>query len=108
MLASDEFQGRKPGTPGEDKTVAYLVEQISQTGLETRQWRKFRAAGAVGGDSRGGDATLTATGRSGARSLTYGKDMVIWTKRAATLGATAAQRAGFRGLRHRRPGIRVE
>jgi Zn-dependent M28 family amino/carboxypeptidase len=33
-LASDEFEGRGPGTPGEDKTVAYLIEQFRRIGLE--------------------------------------------------------------------------
>ena len=28
VLASDAFEGRGPGTPGEDKTVAYLIEQF--------------------------------------------------------------------------------
>jgi Zn-dependent M28 family amino/carboxypeptidase len=34
VLASDEFQGRAPGTPGEDKTIPYLVEQFKAAGLE--------------------------------------------------------------------------
>jgi Zn-dependent M28 family amino/carboxypeptidase len=33
-LASDEFEGRAPGTPGETKTIAYLVEQFKAAGLE--------------------------------------------------------------------------
>ena len=33
VLASDEFEGRGPGTPGEDKTVAYLVERFKSLGL---------------------------------------------------------------------------
>lgn len=33
-LASDEFEGRAPGTPGETRTVAYLVEQFKAAGLE--------------------------------------------------------------------------
>ncbi len=33
-LASDEFEGRAPGTAGETKTVAYLVEQFKAAGLE--------------------------------------------------------------------------
>lgn len=33
-LASDEFEGRAPGTPGETKTVAYLVEQFRALGLK--------------------------------------------------------------------------
>ena len=34
VLASDDFQGRAPGTPGEDKTIPYLVEQFKAAGLE--------------------------------------------------------------------------
>jgi hypothetical protein len=34
VLASEEFEGRAPGTPGEDKTVAYLVEQMQEIGLK--------------------------------------------------------------------------
>ncbi|WP_294392710.1 M28 family metallopeptidase [uncultured Sphingomonas sp.] len=33
-LASDAYQGRAPGTPGEDKTIAYLVRQVKALGLE--------------------------------------------------------------------------
>ena len=40
VLASDEFEGRAPASPGEEKTVAWLVEQ-------------FRAAGAQGGGPNG-------------------------------------------------------
>lgn len=34
VLASDEFEGRAPGTPGEEKTVAYLTAQFQELGLE--------------------------------------------------------------------------
>ena len=33
-LASDEFEGRSPGTPGETRTVNYLIEQFKAVGLE--------------------------------------------------------------------------
>jgi Zn-dependent M28 family amino/carboxypeptidase len=33
-LASDEFQGRSMGTAGEERTIAYLVEQFQAAGLE--------------------------------------------------------------------------
>ena len=33
VMASDEFEGRAPGTPGEDKTVAYLIAQMEKIGL---------------------------------------------------------------------------
>ncbi|MBB3891506.1 Zn-dependent M28 family amino/carboxypeptidase [Phenylobacterium haematophilum] len=34
VLASDEFQGRSPGTPGEAKTIDYLVKEFKALGLE--------------------------------------------------------------------------
>jgi len=34
VLASDDFQGRAPGTPGEAKTIPYLIEQFKAAGLE--------------------------------------------------------------------------
>jgi len=33
ILASDEFEGRAPGSPGEEKTVAYLVGEFKKLGL---------------------------------------------------------------------------
>ena len=32
-LSLDEFEGRSPGTPGEEKSVAYIAEQFQQAGL---------------------------------------------------------------------------
>ncbi len=34
VLASDEFVGRAPGSPGEEKTVAYLVAEFKKLGLQ--------------------------------------------------------------------------
>ncbi|PKP90672.1 MAG: peptidase M28 [Alphaproteobacteria bacterium HGW-Alphaproteobacteria-16] len=33
-LSSDEFEGRAPGTVGEEKTLAYLVDQFQKAGLQ--------------------------------------------------------------------------
>src|SRR5262245_64203188 len=33
-LASDAFEGRAPATPGEQKTVAYITEQMKAAGLQ--------------------------------------------------------------------------
>jgi Zn-dependent M28 family amino/carboxypeptidase len=82
MLASDEFLGRKPGTPGEDKTVGYLVERFRKLGLKPGNGASFVQQVPLVEIAAAADASLSATGRSGAQSLAYGKDMVIWTKRA--------------------------
>jgi hypothetical protein len=34
VLASDEFEGRAPGSPGEAKTIAYLQGEFQKLGLE--------------------------------------------------------------------------
>ena len=34
VLASDEYEGREPGTAGEDKTIAYISDQLESIGLE--------------------------------------------------------------------------
>ncbi len=34
VLSSDEFEGRAPGSPGEDKTVAYLIQEFKKLGLQ--------------------------------------------------------------------------
>src|SRR3954447_23282629 len=33
-LSSDAFEGRAPGTPGEEKTVAFLTEEFKKAGLK--------------------------------------------------------------------------
>jgi Zn-dependent M28 family amino/carboxypeptidase len=34
ILASDDFEGRAPGSPGEEKTVAYLISEFKKLGLQ--------------------------------------------------------------------------
>ncbi len=34
VLASDDFQGRAPSSPGEEKTLAYLQEELTKIGLQ--------------------------------------------------------------------------
>jgi Zn-dependent M28 family amino/carboxypeptidase len=82
VLASDEYEGRKPGTPGEEKTVAHLVEQFRKLGLKPGNGDSFLQQVPMVEILAGTDASLSITGPKGTQSLAYGKDMVIWTKRA--------------------------
>ena len=34
VLSSDEYQGRAPGTKGEDLSIAYIEDQFKKTGLK--------------------------------------------------------------------------
>jgi Zn-dependent M28 family amino/carboxypeptidase len=79
-LASDEFEGRKPGTAGERKTVDYLVAEFKKLGLKPGNRGAWTQEVPIVEITAGSDAELSL----GEASLAYGKDMVIWTKRVAT------------------------
>jgi len=83
VLASDDFLGRKPGTPGEDKTVSYLIEKFHKLGLKPGNGGSYVQQVPLVQITPSADATLSVTTSSGARNLVFGKDIVIWTKRAA-------------------------
>jgi Zn-dependent M28 family amino/carboxypeptidase len=81
-LSSAEFEGRQPGTAGEDKTVAYLTAQFKKIGLKPGNGDSFLQQVPVVELLAGPDAALTVAGRGAARALAYRRDMLIWTKRA--------------------------
>jgi Zn-dependent M28 family amino/carboxypeptidase len=83
VLASDEFEGRKPGTPGDEKTVSYLVDQFRKLGLKPGNGDSFLQQVPLVEILAGTDASLSASGRGAPFSLSYGKDMVIWSRRVA-------------------------
>ena len=87
-LASDEFEGRAPGTPGEEKTVAYLIEQFEKAGLKpgnNGSWvQKVPLVEITGSDH----APLAIEGKDGkSLSFAYGSDWV-----GATYRETRARR----------------
>ncbi len=59
VLASDDFQGRKPGTPGEDKTVSYLIENFRKLGLKPGNDKSYVQSVPLVQISASADATLT-------------------------------------------------
>ena len=76
-LASDAFEGRKPGTAGERKTVDYLIGEFKRYGLQPGNKGSWTQEVPIVEITAGSDAQL----RFGDTELAYGKDMVIWTKR---------------------------
>jgi Zn-dependent M28 family amino/carboxypeptidase len=81
VLSSDEFEGRKPGTPGEDKTVGYLVDRFKKLGLKPGNGDSYLQQVPLVEISADGDASLVVSGGGSPKPLEYAKDMVIWTKR---------------------------
>jgi Zn-dependent M28 family amino/carboxypeptidase len=84
ILASDEFEGRGPGTKGEQLTVDYLVEQFKKIGLKpgNTDGTYVQKVPLVGITADG--APLVVRGASGSeRSLRWRDDLVAWTKHVA-------------------------
>lgn len=81
-LASDDYEGRRPGTPGEDKTVAYLVDHLRKLGLKPGNGASFLQAVPLMEISAGAESTLSISGAGGRRILDNLVDRVIWSRRA--------------------------
>ena len=82
VLASDEFGGRKPMTPYEDKTVEYLARQLEVMGLEPAfngSWFQPFEMIAVTAKPVGGKLSVSGKKKS---MLRYPDDLIIWTTRA--------------------------
>ena len=80
-LSSDDFAGRFPGTPGEAKSVAYVVSAAKAIGLQpgtpTGTW--IQKVPLLGTRSRG-TITISAGGKN--IPLTAARDFVIWSNLA--------------------------
>ncbi len=82
VLSSDEFEGRAPSSEGERKTTAYLSEQFAAAGLSPGNGDSFLQPVPVVEITTQPDTQMTITHADGAsRSLKYGEDMMVWTKR---------------------------
>lgn len=79
VLASDEFEGRAPGTPGEDKTVNYLVNQFKSLGLApgNPDGTYIQDVPLVGFTAQ---PTISFTARGQTLDFHFPNDSVIWSR----------------------------
>src|SRR5690349_18631365 len=82
-LASDAFEGRAPGTPGEEKTVAYLITQFKTLGLKpgNPDGTYVQKVPLVGITPTAAPLTITGGTGAGPATLAWRDDVVAWTKR---------------------------
>lgn len=80
-LASDEFEGRKPGQAGEQKTLEYLEREFRALGLQPPNGGSFRQEVPLVEITAAPNAVLKVDGPKGSASFQYADDMVVWTKR---------------------------
>ena len=98
VLASDSFQGRRPFTPGETRTVDYLTHSFAALGLEPGNGNSYTQDVPMVEISPVGVPSLKVSASKGTIDLQSLKDFVIWTERPdsiATLDKDEVVFAGF-------------
>jgi Zn-dependent M28 family amino/carboxypeptidase len=97
-LASDAFGGRAPATPGEDLTVAYLIDQFRALGLAPGNGDSYTQDVPLMRIEAVNSPELTFRGADrDALVLAYGPDQVIWTRRQVPGAALESSELVFVG-----------
>ncbi|HEY1074066.1 M28 family metallopeptidase [Brevundimonas sp.] len=82
VLASDEFEGRAPVTPGEDKTIEWLTQQFQARGLEPGgpdgSWVQVAQ---VSRTSQDGPAAISVTARGRTSALQRATEVIVSSDR---------------------------
>jgi Zn-dependent M28 family amino/carboxypeptidase len=81
VLGSDEYEGRLPGTPGEEKTLAYLQSEFERLGLQpgnAGSWFQEVPLVSITADP---SVRLTVRGGDEPKTYAYGSQIMAWTKR---------------------------
>jgi Zn-dependent M28 family amino/carboxypeptidase len=104
VLASDEFEGRAPGTKGETLTVEYLTKQLKAIGLQPGHpdggW--VQRVPLVGTTVKGAPPLVFRKGDAH-RTLAWRDDYVAWTKRVEPRVALEGSELVFVGYGVRAP-----
>jgi Zn-dependent M28 family amino/carboxypeptidase len=96
-LASDEFEGRAPGTAGEDRTVGFLVDQFKKAGLKpgNTDGTYIQKVPLVG--ITPSPAPLVFKKDAATQTLKWKDDVVAWTKHVAPSASIADSELVFVG-----------
>jgi Zn-dependent M28 family amino/carboxypeptidase len=97
-LASDEFEGRAPGSKGEDLTAKYLTEQFTQLGLKPGNpdgtyVQKVPLVGITAKET----TPLSITKGSQKQTFKWRDEVVAWSKRVADDASVNASDVIFAG-----------
>jgi len=98
MLASDEFEGRAPGSKGEELTVNYLTEQFKKIGLTPGNTDgTYVQKVPLVGITPDPHVSLTFTKGGRQRTLKYPDEFVAWTKRVVEQAGLSSSELVFVG-----------
>lgn len=80
VLASDGFEGRAPGSPGEEQTIQYLKTQFERMGLEPGNGDSWFQTVPMMETTADPKTTMTLEAGGQSRTLAFGTDMVVGTR----------------------------
>ena len=84
ILASDEFGGRAPASPGEQLTIDYLTDAFSSLGLEPGNGDSYiQNVPLASVNAINNPGMLISGGHGDDLELTYIEDQVVWTRKQA-------------------------
>ena len=79
-LASDAFEGRAPGTPGEDRTVEYIKAQFERIGLQPGNNGEWFQTVPMQETTADASTTMSIDVDGKPHTLKFGTDMVVGTR----------------------------
>ncbi len=97
VLSSDAFEGRKPGTPGGDKAVAYMIERFKAVGLKPGNHGGWTQDVPMVSSTADPALTLTIAGAATPLVFRQKDDVVLWTKRQVDRAVVANSDIIFAG-----------
>jgi Zn-dependent M28 family amino/carboxypeptidase len=98
VLSSDEYEGRAPGTKGEELTVRYIEDEFKKLGLQpgNTDGTYIQKVPLVGITAQPAE-TLTIAKAGQKKSFKWGNDVVAWTKHVADTAAIKDSELIFAG-----------
>ncbi|MBS1511905.1 MAG: M28 family peptidase [Bacteroidetes bacterium] len=98
ILASDEFQGRRPFTAGEKKTIPYLVQSFKEMGLEPGNGKSYIQPVPMVAITPAAPPQLNITKGKEKIALKNFDDYVVWTENGTPTTAIPATDIVFAGF----------
>jgi Zn-dependent M28 family amino/carboxypeptidase len=98
VLSSDDFQGRRPFTPGETKTIDYLVKAYTNLGLEPGNGNSYTQDVPLVEISPAATPVLAVHSPKGTIALKSMSDFVVWTEKADSVDVVDKSDIVFAGF----------
>jgi len=81
ILSADDFEGRAPGTIGEEKTINFLKQEFEKLGLKPGNGDSYFQGADMVEVTASPDAVMTIATQAGETKLKYGPEFMASTKR---------------------------